>query len=236
MKLPNRIITASARSVKLLVAASLLLAGCLSSILPKDEQIRHYTLPHGQFTAAAEPTLAALVIDEPTPAPLLESDRLLAVSGDGEVQRIASARWVALPAQLVQDGLVLRLRAQGIARSVDRRALRFRSSLRLTGVLGAFQYDPDARSTRVALDVHLVCTTQARSLGQRRFVAEQSSDSSDANAIVAGLGLALDALSLELADWMQTQAAGSCDDDHADVDIDRTRDGLESPEKRARKR
>ena len=233
MRLPMQATVAPALRACLLLTSCLLLAGCLSSVLPKDEQTRHYTLPHGTFTAQADSILPALVIDEPTPAPLLESDRMLAVSSDGEVQRIPSARWVALPAQLVQDGLVLRLREQGIARSVDRRALRFRSNLRLTGVLAAFQYDPQARAARIVLDLHLVCTTKALSLGQRRFVAEQATDSTAAASIVAALGLALDAISRELAEWMQAQAVGRCED--KGVDVDNTEDQLESTERRARK-
>jgi ABC-type uncharacterized transport system auxiliary subunit len=161
---------------------------------------------------------------------MLESPNLLVISDAGEVQRLAGARWVALPAKLVQDGLVQRLRQLGVTRSVDQRALRIRANWRLSGELRALQYDPQRRMARLALELHLICTTQVRSLGQRAFVAEQAPNSADPAALVVALGLALDQLSLEVADWLQSQSVDACS-----VDAASTSDGFESRRPRDRR-
>ena len=207
-----------------------LLGGCLSSLLPKDEDNRHFGLPNGQLEDRSEASLPALVVDEPIPAPMLESTNLLVVTAGGEVQRLGGARWVGLPSKLVQDGIVQRLRQLGLARSVDQRALRIQANWRLSGELRAMQYDPQSRKARLALELHLICTTQVRSLGQRAFVAEQAADGADAAAVVVALGVALDQVSLEVAEWLQSQPTEACA-----VDAASTSDGFESRRTRGRR-
>lgn len=205
----------------------ILLGGCLSSLLPREEDARHFSLPAGQLQPRADSSLPALVIDEPIPAPSLESTHLLVVGDGGEVQRLSGARWIALPAKLVQDGMVQRLRQLEMLRSVDQRALRIRADWRLAGELRTMQYDPQARMAKLALELHLICTTQVRSLGQRSFLAEQAPNEADPAAVVVALGLALDAISLDVADWLQSQPADACG-----VDASSTSDGFESRRRR----
>lgn len=202
---PRQNIRQAARILPLL-ACALALAGCLSSVLPEPEASRLYHLPAPALSSSGQPTELGLVVDEPSVAPALESDRLIAVANNGEVQRVGGARWVGPPARLVQDGLVQRLRQLGVVRSVDARALRFTTSLRLAGELQALQYQPDSGSAHVALTLHLVCTTQARSLGQRSVAAEVPS-SAEADAIVAALARGLDQIAGELADWIAAHAS-----------------------------
>ena len=213
-----------------LILLPALLVGCLSSLLPKDEDSRHFGLPDGQLESSSDRSLPSLVVDEPIPAPRLESTNLLVISATGEVQRLGGARWVALPAKLVQDGMVQRLRQLDLARSVDQRALRIGADWRLSGELRALQYDPRTRMASVALELHLICTTQAHSLGQRAFVGEQAPNDTDPAAIVAALGLALDQLAVEVGNWLQAQPADACA-----VDAASTSDGFESRRPRSRR-
>lgn len=190
-----------------LLAALPLLGGCLSSVLPEPEASRLYHLPASQLQPRGNPLALGLVIDEFSVAPALEGDRLIATAADGEVQRIAGARWVGQPARLVQDALVQRLRQLNVVDSVDARSLRFAAALRITGELQALQYQSGSDRSRVALTLHLVCTAQARSLGQRSFVTDVAPASREAAAVVAALAEGLDQVAVGIADWIAAEAS-----------------------------
>ncbi len=191
----------------LLIAA---LAGCLNSVLPEPESTRLYTLPGpASDLSTVKSPWRQLVIDELIPAPALDSDRLLAIGADGEVQRISQARWIARPAELVRAGLAERLRQVGAAASVDRQALRFAADLRLLGTLQDFAYDPDQRAVRVTLDLHLLCAKANRNLADQRFSA-MINTSAEVRPLIAAHAAALDQLVPEIGQWIAAQPVSGC--------------------------
>lgn len=195
-----------------LCALMALLAGCLNSVLPEPESSRLYTLPGpASDPSTVQSPWRQLVIDELVPAPALDSDRLLAIGADGEVQRISQARWIARPAELVRAGLAERLRQAGAAASVDRQALRFAADLRLLGTLQDFAYDPDQRAVRITLDLHLLCAQANRNLADRRFATTISS-TAEVRPLIAAHAAALDQLALAIAQWIAAQPVSSCAD------------------------
>ena len=149
MTLPSTVLRTlrGVRRLALLALSAITLSGCLNSVLPEPESSRLYTLPGGQLAASdSQSPWQRLLIDSIDPVPALDSDRLLAIDDRGEVRRIADARWIARPAELVQVGLSERLRRLGAAENVDRQSLRVAPELRLLGELNAFQFDPDQQT------------------------------------------------------------------------------------------
>lgn len=201
--------SASVRAITLgLLIATL--AGCLNSVLPEPESSRLYTLPGpASEMSTVQSPWRQLVIDELIPAPALDSDRLLAIGANGEVQRISQARWIARPAELVRAGLAERLHQVGAAASVDRQALRLAADLRLLGTLQDFAYDPDQRSVRVTLDLHLLCAKANRNLADQRFTTTVDS-SADPGSLIAAHASALDQLAMEIGRWIAAHSPSRC--------------------------
>ena len=198
------------RRLALLTLAALGLNGCLNSVLPEPESSRLYTLPAGQLTGpASESPWQRLLVESIDPVPALDSDRLLAIDQRGEVRRIAEARWIARPAELVQVGLSERLRQLGAAKNVDRQSLRVAPELRLLGELSAFQFDPQRQAATVVLNLQLLCAQSHHPLDDRRFEAQVAS-SAEAGALIAALGEALDQVAQQIQQWVISQQPSRC--------------------------
>ena len=187
----------------ILVALTIVLAaGC--SILPETEPVRLVDPRiEGEPGRHGDRLPWTLNITRPETDPVRDSNRVLVRTSQGQLQVHPRARWVAPAPELVRTAVVRYLRDSEMLEEVGASAAG--SDRTLVIDLRRFEL---ARSNSGVLQVSLradalvYSSASAERIGRRRFDHEAPIASADGAAVVQGFQIALEALAVELADWL----------------------------------
>lgn len=189
----------SALRCGLVLISMLTLAACS---LPKarEGEMRLHTLQLN-LPASVQPALARqLLVELPTAAAPISSDRVAVRIGDSEYGVLRGLRWSEPAPRLWQSLLVRAIEDDGrLSAGRDRDSLF--GDERLLGELRAFEYLRDSGHVRVHYHAKRVDAAQ-RVVASRSFTAEVAVDNSEPEAVIAGFHAAARQLLPELIEWL----------------------------------
>jgi cholesterol transport system auxiliary component len=171
-----------------LVAAGLILAltvGC-SAIRPKaTPQPAYYSLDSGMLESrrdpALQPGMLTLIVNPPHAASGFDSQRILYVRTDHQLEYFAHSEWVDTPARMLAPLIVNAVERSGAFRAVVLTPSAAAGDLRLDSEIVRLQHEFGSQPSRVrfTLRAYLVDNSTRRVLSWREFDATESSASED---------------------------------------------------------
>ena len=193
-----------------LVAASLILAlsaGC-SAIRPKaTPQPAFYSLDSGKVESrsnpALSPTALTLIVNPPHAASGFDSQRILYVRTDHQLEYFAHSEWVDTPARMLAPLIVGAVERSGAYRAVVLTPSAAAGDLRLDSEIVRLQHEFGSQPSRVrfTLRAYLVDNSTRRVLVRREFDATESSPSEDPYGGVIAANLAVQKVLQQLAEF-----------------------------------
>lgn len=196
------------RAAFLLVGVATI-TGCagLDTLRSVTEPTDLYDLTPKSTYAADLPMIAAqIVIEEPTAASSVNTDRIAIKPNPYQVQYFPQARWVDRAPLLVQTMLVESFENTGKVSAVGRQAIGLSSDFTLLTDLREFQADasedPDGPiSVIVQLNMKIVQEPMGLIVGSRSFVRREATASRDILAVIAAFDAALGKTMGQTVDW-----------------------------------
>ena len=193
-----------------LVAASLILAlsvGC-SAIRPKaTPQPAFYSLDSGKVESrsnpALSPTALTLIVNPPHAASGFDSQRILYVRTDHQLEYFAHSEWVDTPARMLAPLIVTAVERSGAYRAVVLTPSAAAGDLRLDSEIVRLQHEFGSQPSRVrfTLRAYLVDNSTRRVLARREFDATESSPSEDPYGGVIAANRAVQKVLQQLAEF-----------------------------------
>lgn len=199
-----------------LVAGVAGLTGCagLNTLRSVTEPTELYDLTPKSTYAADLPAIAAqIVIEEPTAASSVNTDRIAIKPNPFQVQYFPQARWVDRAPLLVQTMLVESFENTGKVAAVGRQAIGLSSDFTLLTDLREFQAhtegDEDAPITVIVqLNMKIVQEPFGLIVGSRSFARRQQAASNDMLEVVTAFDAALGKTMGQSVDWAVRRIAG----------------------------
>lgn len=196
--------------VRRLLQASVIGLASLSAactVLPQAEPLTYYQLPAaGLATQSAPASHKNLIIQVSRPHAdrLLASSRITVLPQGNELSAYKGVRWSDDVPGLLRNRLVDALRDASQFRAVVLDTESMIADWELGGSLGAFQveYIQGAPRVRVQLDALLRDQRTGQLIQTRRFVTQQDVDGTAVPQVVESFGLATDALSMQVIQWL----------------------------------
>ena len=201
--------TAAAR-LRRFVTVGLILAlvgGC-SALQPKaTPQPAFYSLDSGKIESrhapALPPTGLTLIVNPPHAASGFDSQRILYVRTDHQLEYFAHSEWVDTPARMLAPLIVSALERSGAFRAVVLTPSAAAGDLRLDSEIVRLQHEFGGQPSRVrfTLRAYLVDNSTRRVLAWREFDATESSASEDPYGGVIAANRAVQKVLQQLADF-----------------------------------
>lgn len=192
----------------LLLAAALLLVGCVSLLQsPSKSRVFNLQTPQG-IPVATERLPIQLSIDEPAAGGALDSNRVVVYAQPLELQYLAGAQWSERATRLWQRLLVESIENSGRFRAVSSAGQALRHDWALVGELIEFQAQIDAGgapTVLVKLSLKLVENPSLKVRSQRTFSARVAASGGDASAIVDGFDRATRQVLAEVVQWVGSE-------------------------------
>ncbi len=194
----------------------LLLSGCsaLSALSEASAQLDAYTL--SPVTSATAPASGSrhLVVELPTSAGALSTDRILIKPIPFQAQYLPDGRWSEPAPALVQTLLVSSFQNLGGFRLVGRTGAGLMPDFTLMTELQDFHAQPvdpanpraAPMTVRVSLMMTLIRENDRHIIASRRFTASAIAASDDTFALVAGFDSAMQMVLQEAVGWTRAQA------------------------------
>jgi cholesterol transport system auxiliary component len=192
-------------------------AGCsgLEPLLKATEPVELYDLTPKSTYAGDLPSISAqVVVDEPTAASSVNTDRIAVKPNAYAVQYLPVARWVDRAPLLVQTLLLESFENSGRVRSVGRQAIGLSSDFTLVSELREFQAmsregGPEgALDVLVQLNVKIVQEPQGLIAASQSFMHRVPARSAEALDVVAAFDDALGKAMGQAVDWSVREIAG----------------------------
>lgn len=192
-----------------------LLAGCtgLATLGAVTEPIELYEIsPKSTYDPDMPEITAQLVVEEPTAASAVNTDRIAVKPNAFQVEYFPRARWVDRAPLMVQTRLVESFENTGKVGSVGRQAIGLTSDYTLVSELREFQaMVRDDRSgpisALVQLNIKIVKQPQGLIVASQSFGAEAEAASDDMTDVVAAFDAALGSTMREAVVWTVEQIA-----------------------------
>ncbi|WP_418320346.1 ABC-type transport auxiliary lipoprotein family protein [Piscinibacter sakaiensis] len=210
--------TTALRRCCVAVAASLLLASCMSVSVGNEgsphTQLRLTDAAAAQPTRRAEPLIAALLI-QPLPADALTDTTSIAYARrDNEFAFYQFASWTERPVRQVPRLLQRRLEARGIAGAVGLLGDPLRADWLLTVAVQTLHHDASMTpgTGRLAMTVELFDRRGRIRVARRHFETAAATTREDAPAAAAAMSKAVALAFDELLPWLEAElqrAAGT---------------------------
>lgn len=202
--------------VTAIMLAAAAMAGCtgLASLRNATEPTDLYVLTPKTSHDPDLPEIAAqLVVEEPTAASGVNTDRIAVKPNPYQVQYFPRARWVDRAPLLVQTMLVESFESTGKVASVGRQAIGLRADFTLLTELREFQAvaGPTADSpisAVIQLNMKIVQEPEGLIVASRNFARTVPAGSADMLAIVAAFDQALGESMRGAIDWTVRRIAG----------------------------
>ena len=198
--------------IPLLVSMPLLTAcGALSSLSKAGDDLDAYTLTAATAAAPLAGGRRHLIVELPTSAGALATDRILSKPQPYQAQYLPDGRWSEPAPALVQTLLVASFQSLGGFALVGRTGNGLNPDHTLMTEIQAFQVEPDAArpgvfTVRIALQLTLIQESDRRILASRRFVASQAVASDATDQLVAAFDRALQVVLRDAVLWAAAQA------------------------------
>jgi cholesterol transport system auxiliary component len=191
----------------------LALPGCLNGLLPKAQDRAVFGFSESGTLIAKHPLSAAVLVETPHALAPLDSDDVVVMRGNGEIQVMPGVRWAAAVPILLQDLLARQIEHAGSAPSVAQTAQSYQLPLRLASELRAFEAREEDGSLAVhaALSVQLVCAQNARVIAAAPALAVATAAVPNApEAVTAALREAARELAGQVVTWLDQVDANAC--------------------------
>lgn len=192
-----------------------LLSGCgaLTAVSDASARMDAYTLSPVRTAAAPAPGNSHLVVELPTAAGALASDRILIKPVPFQAQYLPDGRWTEPAPVLVQTLLVASFQNLGGFRLVGRNGAGLMPDYTLMTELRDFQAEPDGAFdaplvVRVSALMTLIRETDRRIIATRPFTASATVPSDSTFDIVSGFDSALRTLLQDAVTWTHGQVTG----------------------------
>ncbi|WP_298852576.1 ABC-type transport auxiliary lipoprotein family protein [uncultured Aquimonas sp.] len=144
-----------------------------------------------------------LLVDAPSAAGLLDSERIVVRAGASELGLLRGARWTAPLPQLWQGLMIRAIEDDGRLR-VGRERDVLAGDERLIGEMRAFEYAREAQEVRIHFHAKRV-DRQQRIVAEHGFEASAEVRGSDAADVVAAFNSASAAVLSEVIEWLATE-------------------------------
>ena len=192
-----------------LVAPLALLGGCtgLATLGTFTEPVQLYEVsPKSTYDEALPQITAQLVVEEPTAASSVNTDRIAVKPNPYQVQYFPQARWVDRAPLMVQTRLVESFENTGRVGSVGRQAIGLSSDFTLVTDLREFQMeapeaDDEQRHAHVQLNMKIVKEPQGLIIASQSFSREAEAASLDMLDVVRAFDTALGAAMRDAVEW-----------------------------------
>jgi cholesterol transport system auxiliary component len=196
--------------VKYIVAAALLLAGCVSlAKLPPREYYVLNDLGTAAVSMRGEQNDRALLISETSVSPFYDTQSLVFSRAPGQRAYYQFAAWTERPGSRLTELLLRRLYARGSFRSVSATSAGAKGDLVLNTRLEEIYHDASASpgSVRIEMSAELVDRVQHAIVAQRSFAQSTPTGGDTAPAAVVAFDRALTTLLDEESAWVEDVAA-----------------------------
>jgi len=200
-------------SLLLMFVTLTLVSGCgaLSSLSDAGKELDAYTLSPVTGTGTATPGSRHLVVELPSSAGALGTDRILIKPIRFQAQYLPDGRWSEPAPALVQTLLIASFQNLGGFRLVGRTGAGLMPDYTLMTELQEFQAEPTGAGTanvtvKVSVMMTLIRESDRRIVASRRIAAIVPVGSDDTLAIVAGFDRALQTVLSEAHLWTKAQA------------------------------
>jgi cholesterol transport system auxiliary component len=200
---------------------ALCLAACVAAVTGCTglETLRSVTEPTDLYDLTPKSTYAAdlpaivaqIVVEEPTAASSVDTDRIAIKPNPYQVQYFPQARWVDRAPLLVQTMLVESFENTGKVAAVSRRAIGLSSDFTLLTELREFQADVAGGggiSVIVQLNMKIVQEPMGLIIASRSFARREPAKAGDLLSVVAAFDTALGKTMGQTVDWAVRQIAG----------------------------
>ena len=196
--------------MKYIVAATLLLAGCMSlAKLPPREYYVLNDLGTAAVSMRGEQNDRALLISETSVSPFYDTQSLVFSRAPGQRAYYQFAAWTERPGSRLTELLLRRLYARGSFRSVSATSAGAKGDLVLNTRLEEIYHDASASpgSVRIEMSAELVDRVQHAIVAQRSFAQSAPTGADTAPAAVVAFDRALTTLLDEESAWVEDMAA-----------------------------
>lgn len=187
-------------------AAGLSGCGTLSAVSKASDPLDTYTLsplePDGPHAAG----VGHLVVELPTSAGELSTDRILIKVSGRQAEYLPGARWSEPTPAMVQSLLVNSLLNRGGVRLVTRVGAGLKPDHTLMSEIQAFQAEltgPDRAQIRISLLMTLIRESDRSIAGTRRFGATAAAPSDSTAELIAGLDKAMQSVLGDVVGWVK---------------------------------
>ena len=185
-----------------------LLAGCgaLSSLSNAGAELDAYTLSPASSPAAPAGGDGHLIVELPSSAGALGTDRILIKPVPYQAQYLPDGRWTEPAPALLQTLLVASFQNLGGFRLVGRTANGLDPDYTLMTELQDFQAEPLGSKppeylVRISMIVTLIRESDRRIVASRRFSVTETVGSDDTQALVGGFDRALQTVLQDVVSW-----------------------------------
>ncbi|MBH0309217.1 ABC-type transport auxiliary lipoprotein family protein [Alcaligenes faecalis] len=188
-----------------LVGLAVLSTAC--SVLPQAESLTYYQLPATSLKAQQAPAShknLIMQVNRPHAERLLASSRITVLPQGNELSAYKGVRWGDDVPALLRNRLADALRDSAQFRAVVLDIESVIADVEVGGTLGAFQveYIQGAPRVRIQFDALVRDQRSGQLIQTRRFVAQQDVVGTAVPQVVEAFGLATDALSLQVSQWL----------------------------------
>lgn len=199
--------------IRFAVLSLVLLSGCgaISAVSQATAKLDAYTLSPAEFEAPQAAGSRHLVVELPTSAGALATDRILIKPIPFQAQYLPDGRWSEPAPSLVQTLLVASFQNAGGFRLVGRDGAGLMPDYTLMTEVQEFQAEPsglgpDALTVKVAFMMTLIRESDRRIVASRRFASTAEVASDDSLPLLAGFDSALQTVLHEAVIWTRAQA------------------------------
>ena len=177
------------------------------TVLPQAESLTYYQLPASTLAAQSAPAShknLVIQVSRPQADRLMASPRITVLPQGNELSAYKGVRWSDDVPALLRNRLADALRDAAQFRAVVLDTESVIADWELGGSLSAFQveYVQGLPRVQIQLDAMLRDQSSGHLIQTRRFVAQQAVDGTAVPQVVEAFGLATDALSLQVTQWL----------------------------------
>ncbi|WP_404384491.1 ABC-type transport auxiliary lipoprotein family protein [Caenispirillum salinarum] len=196
-----------------LALTALLLAACSSVIPGQGERPESYRVTAPDVTTAATAPDARLLVEEPSAAPGLDTDRIAVWRDPRHLQYYADSRWVEDAPEMVRAVMLEGFRSSRALGAVGRRSVELdpthRLRTRLTDFESGYEAGTDVPTVRVEIAADLLAEPGGNVAGQTTATARATPADESVSAVIAAFDAATQRAVSDLVTWtVETIARG----------------------------
>ena len=184
------------------IALTFMLSGCgLGEKLAGPPPETYDLQAPSQFGKDRARSRAQLLVPKPTALRNLDSESIIARSGDAVITKLPDSQWGDSLPSVVQTNIIRGFENTGRIKAVGRPGEGMLSEYQLLLDIRSFDYVSSSGEANVVISARIMNDRSGRIVATRIFRADQFSESSDAAQVVAALNGAFLTVSRQIVDW-----------------------------------